>query len=75
MDEYLWEMLKGQMIPLDLFLEHTSLPFANNLLQALKQKKEKQQAQIEQAMAQDPQSQEILNNPENQQFLQNLGLN
>ena len=74
MDDYLWQMVQAQMIPLDIFLEHTSLPFAQTLMQSLREKQEAQMAQVQGAISSDPQSQQALQNPENQAFLQQLGL-
>jgi len=39
-DETLMKLLEGQMIDLEMFLEQTSLPFADKLLGAVKQRKE-----------------------------------
>ncbi len=39
-DNTLLELLKGQLIDLELYLEQTSLPFADKLLQAVRQRKE-----------------------------------
>jgi hypothetical protein len=75
MDDYLWQMLNAQMIPLDTFLEHTSLPFAQSLAQSLKEKQEQQLAQVQGAISGDPQAQQVMANPDNQAFLQQLGLN
>jgi hypothetical protein len=39
-DETLMKLLEGQMIDIEMFLEHTSLPFADKLLSAIRQRKE-----------------------------------
>jgi len=39
-DETLFKLLEGQLIDLEMFLEHTSLPFADKLLAAVRQRKE-----------------------------------
>jgi len=39
-DETLFKLLEGQLIDLEMFLEHTSLPFADKLLSAVRQRKE-----------------------------------
>jgi hypothetical protein len=39
-DETLMKLLEGQMIDLEMFLEHTSLPFADKLLASVRQRKE-----------------------------------
>jgi hypothetical protein len=39
-DETLMKLLEGQLIYLEMFLEHTSLPFADKLLAAVRQRKE-----------------------------------
>lgn len=39
-DETLMKLLEGQMIDIEMFLEQTSLPFADKLLAAIKQRKE-----------------------------------
>lgn len=39
-DDTLMELLRNQLIDLEMFLEHTSLPFADKLLEAVRQRKE-----------------------------------
>ena len=39
-DDTLMKLLEGQLIDLEMFLEHTSLPFADKLLEAVKQRKQ-----------------------------------
>lgn len=59
MDEYLFQFLQGGLIDLSLFLEHTSLPFAQKLRQSLAERQEAMQG-INTALG-DPQAQEIMN--------------
>lgn len=40
-DEMLWEMTRSQMITIEMFLEHSSLPFADKLLATIRNQKEK----------------------------------
>lgn len=42
-NEYLMDMLKGGLIPLDMFLQHTTLPFGKQLLSELQALKQQQQ--------------------------------
>lgn len=39
-DDTLFKLLEGQLIDLEMFLEHTSMPFADKLLSAVRQRKE-----------------------------------
>jgi len=67
-DGFLMDMLKGQMISLEMFLNNTSLPFAEQMLQQIQQEKEKMQqgrapdmAAIQEAAGQgDPKATELL---------------
>ncbi len=52
-DDYLLKFLESGMIDLPMFLENTSLPFANNLMQKLRERQEQMQGQpIDPAKAQ-----------------------
>lgn len=62
MDEYLFQFLQGGMIDLPLFLEHTSLPFAQKLKQSLMERQEANMEQVQQA----------LNSPDAQQAMSNV---
>jgi len=47
MDDTLMELLRGQMISLEMFLQNTSLPYAQNLLDSIRKEKDRmQQGQI-----------------------------
>lgn len=39
-DDTLYKLLKGQLIDLEMFLEHTSMPFEDKLLSSIRQRKE-----------------------------------
>lgn len=39
-DDTLYKLLEGQLIDLEMFLEHTTMPFADKLLSAVRQRKE-----------------------------------
>lgn len=43
-DDMLWEMTRNQMITIEMFLEHSSLPFADKLLATIKAQKENMEA-------------------------------
>lgn len=43
-NEYLMDMLKGGLIPLDMFLQHTTLPFGKQLLSELQALQQQQQS-------------------------------
>lgn len=49
-DEFMLRLLEGQLIDLDMFLEHSNMPFAQAMLETLKQKREA----MEQAQAGQP---------------------
>jgi hypothetical protein len=61
MDEYLFQFLQGGQIDLSLFLEHTSLPFAQKLKQSLAERQEASMEDI-QSMTSDPQAQQMMKN-------------
>jgi len=73
-DDLLFELLKGQFIDIKMFLENSSLPFADNLLQSIdKAQQQIQQGQLpqdfnvpEDAQA-DPRAMELVNQMLNKQ--------
>jgi hypothetical protein len=61
-DEYLMQFLQGGLIDLPMFLENTSIPFADKLLQQLKERQQQTQDQLAQLQQQegiDPQAQQM----------------
>jgi hypothetical protein len=54
-DQTLLEMLQGQLIDLEMYLENTTLPFADNLLESIRAKRQAaQQGQVAPVGADDP---------------------
>ena len=42
-DDYLMDLVKGGMLPMDMFLQHTTLPFGKKLLADMKSLQQQQQ--------------------------------
>ena len=59
-DDYLFQFLQGGLIDLNMFLENTSMPFADKLLEQIKQKQDTLQQTMQGGQPPSPEAMQML---------------